>query len=328
MPNNRPRSAAPPQKRKTASAKEHGSTATQKPTNTQTSATTQKTSAANQRFAERQAAKQQAARATRRGRNRNYGIAVISLVVVIVAVLVLVKVTGGGSGGAVDVPSPPAGTPIPAATLTKLASVPVSTLNAAPTDGLLNAPQPTNGTALIANGKSELLFIGAEFCPHCAAERWPLYIALSKFGTFSPEPGRIHSATLDGNVPTLTFYGTTYSSPYLAFAPVEVYTNKPSGNGYSTLQVPTQAQYDLWQNVGGGTFPFLDFGGKRAMAGAQYSYGPLENLPFSSVAAQVGNNSTVIGADIDASAGELIKTICASLTHGQPANVCSAANNG
>ena len=151
---------------------------------------------------------------------------------------------------------------------------------------------------------------------------------MSKFGTFSPEPGRIHSATLDGNVPTLTFYGTTYSSPYLTFTPVEVYTNKPSGDGYATLQTPTQAQYDLWQNIGGGTFPFLDFGGKRAMAGAQYSYAPLQNLPFSAVAAQVGNNSTVIGADIDASASQLIKTICGSLSHGQPASVCSAANNG
>jgi Domain of unknown function (DUF929) len=328
MSNNRRRSEAPPREGDPASAQGHGSTATLPPAPTQKSNTSQNRSAANQRFAERQAAKQRAARDAHRGRNRAYGIAVISLVVVIVAVLVLVKVTGGGSGGAVDVPSPPAGTPIPAATLTKLASVPVSTLNAAPTDGLLNTPQPINGTALIANGKSELLFIGAEFCPHCAAERWPVYIALSKFGTFSPEPGRIHSATLDGNVPTLTFYGTTYSSPYLTFTPVEVYTNRPSGNGYATLQVPTQAQYDLWQHIGGGTFPFLDFGGKRAMAGAQYSFGPLQNLPFSAVAAQVGNNSTVIGADIDSSASQLIKTICGSLTHGQPANVCSSTKNG
>ena len=161
-----------------------------------------------------------------------------------------------------------------------------------------------------------------------AAERWAAYVALSKFGTFSPSPGRIHSATLDGNVPTLTFYGTTYSSPYLAFTPVEVYTNKPSGTGYATLQVPTRSQLNVWQSIGGGTFPFLDFGGRQALVGAQYSYAPLQNLPFSAVAAQVGNNSTAIGADIDASASALIKTICGSLSHNQPTDVCSVADSG
>ena len=319
MPNNRPQSGTSSKKGKPHPQKGRGPTAAQKK------------SAASQRFAERQAAKQEAARVVRRRRNRTYGILAISLVVVIVAVLVVVKVAGGGSGttsASADVPSPPAGTAIPAATLSKLSSVPISTLTAAPTNGILASPQSTGGSALTANGKSELLFIGAEFCPHCAAERWPLFIALSKFGTFNPQPGRIHSANLDGDVPTLTFYGTTYSSPYLTFTPVEVYTNKPSGNGYTVLQTPTQAQYTLWQNTGGGTFPFLDFGGKQAQVGAQYSYAPLQNLPFDAVAAQVGNNSTTIGADIDASASQLIKTICGSLSHGQPAQVCSAASNG
>ena len=165
-------------------------------------------------------------------------------------------------------------------------------------------------------------------CPHCAAERWPLYIALSKFGTFNPQPGRIHSANLDGDVPTLTFYGTTYSSPYLTFTPVEVDTNKPQGNGYAPLQTPTQAQLTLWQDTNGGTFPFVDFGGKKVLPSAQYLFTPLENLPFSTVAAQVGDNSTAIGSVIDASAAQLITTICGSLSHDRPADVCSAVHGG
>ncbi len=61
---------------------------------------------------------------------------------------------------------------------------------------------------------------------------------------------------------------------------------------------------------------------------AQYLFTPLQNLPFSAVAAQVGNNSTVIGADIDASAAQLISTICGSMSHDQPAAVCSAVHGG
>ncbi len=313
MSNNRPRPPMKTQKGKTSTA---------------TAST--KRSASSQRFAERQAAKEQAAREARRARTRTYGIVTISLVVVIVAVLVVVKVAGGGggSGSTVDVPSPPAGTPIPATTLAKLMSIPVSTLTAAPTSGILTTPQSVNNPTLAADGKPELLFIGAEFCPHCAAERWPLYIALSKFGTFSPSPGRIHSANLEGDVPTLTFYGTNYTSPYFTFTPVEVYTNKPEGNGYTPLQTPTQAQLALWQSTNGGVFPFLDFGGKQVLPSAQYSYAALQNLPFSAVAAQVGNNSTSIGADIDASAAQLVKTICGTLTHNQPSDVCSAARSG
>jgi hypothetical protein len=279
-------------------------------------------SAASRRFAERQALKEQVALEARRVRNRRYAIFTIALVVCIVAVLVVVKVAGNSGNGVVDQTSPPAGTPIPATTLAKLSSVPVSTLNAAPISGIINAPQTVPNPALNSGGKPELLYIGAEWCPHCAAERWALYVALSKFGTFSPAPGRIHSANRDGNVPTLTFYGTKYSSPYLSFDPVEVFTNHPSGNGYTALQTPTPSQLRVWQ-ANGGTFPFVDLGGKQVLSGAQYSFADLQNLPFSTVATRVGDNSTAIGSSIDASAAQLIKTICGSLTHGQPADVCS-----
>ena len=36
-----------------------------------------------------------------------------------------------------------------------------------------------------ATGKPEVLYVGAEFCPFCGAERWPLIVALSRFGHFT-----------------------------------------------------------------------------------------------------------------------------------------------
>ena len=318
MSNSRRRTAVPPKKSRGPSPQ-----ARNKPAGPATK------TAANQRFAERQDRKREAALRAHRARNRRYGLASIVIVLVIVLALVLVKVSSGGGNSAADVTSPPGGTLIPAATLSKLASVPLSTLAAAPTSGIINEIQPVSGQRLTKNGKPELLFIGAEYCPYCAAERWALYIALSKFGTFNPNPGRIHSATLDGNVPTLTFYGTTYTSPYFVFTPVETTTNKPSqSGGYATLQTPTAAQNALWQSVAGGSIPFLDFGGKAALVGAQYSYAPMQNLSFDAVAAQAGNNSTTIGANINAGAYRLIQTICGSLSSHQPASVCSSTNNG
>ena len=46
-------------------------------------------------------------------------------------------------------------------------------------------PYVISGTSLAVKGKPTLLFIGAEFCPYCAAERWAIINALSRFGSFT-----------------------------------------------------------------------------------------------------------------------------------------------
>jgi hypothetical protein len=51
----------------------------------------------------------------------------------------------------------------------------------------------------------------------------------------------------------------------------------------------------------------------------------LEGSSFDTIAGAIGNNSTTIGAAIDASADLLVRTICSTLTNGQPADVCSSA---
>jgi hypothetical protein len=279
-------------------------------------------SAANRKFNERQQAKfRAAANARRHRRNRMVGFGSIVLALVVLVVLVVVKVGGGRSVAPADV-SPAAGTPIKAAITNKLAAVPLGTLAAASTASLTTSPQAMSDAALQANGKPDLLYVGAEFCPICASERWAMYVALSKFGTFSPQPGQIHSATRDGNIPTLTFYKTTYTSPYLTFTPVETTTNQPEGNSYVPLQTPTATQERLWISHTGGTFPWVDFAGKSELTSAQYNPADLEGLTFYQIAADVGNNATAVGTDIDASAKVLVQTICSQLSGNQPASVC------
>ena len=36
------------------------------------------------------------------------------------------------------------------------------------------------GASLTSDGKPQMLYIGAEFCPYCAAMRWSMAVALSK----------------------------------------------------------------------------------------------------------------------------------------------------
>lgn len=113
---------------------------------------------------------------------------------------------GGSPSRSSSATSPASGTPISPTITKRLQSISLSKLLDAPTSGLVISPESIDDPALTAAGKPDLRYIGAEFCPICAAERWAMYVALSKFGTFSPEPGQIHSAVRDGDIPTLTFY--------------------------------------------------------------------------------------------------------------------------
>jgi hypothetical protein len=276
---------------------------------------------------QRAAKEQTLALEARQRRTRTVGIGSIVLVVLVLASLIVVKLAGAGnSPTGASASSPAAGSPISTAITTRLTSIPLSTLNAAPRGGLITSPQAITDRVLRAVGKPELLYVGAEFCPICASERWAMYVALSKFGTFSPQPGRIHSAVRDGDIPTLTFYKTTYTSPYLTFTPVETTTNQPDGNYYVPLQKLSPAQLRLFESHTNG-FPWLDFGGKRELTSVQYNPNDLEGQSFDDIASAIGNNSTPIGADIDASARVLVQTICSTMTGDQPAHVCSAVGH-
>src|SRR5215831_9668816 len=78
------------------------------------------------------------------------------------------------------------GTALPASVTKNITTVPASTLNSV---GLGTVPSGAisaiSDKPLTSNGKPEMLYIGAEFCPYCAAERWAMAVALSRFGTFT-----------------------------------------------------------------------------------------------------------------------------------------------
>ncbi len=267
-----------------------------------------------------------AARQARRRRNRFASVAVTG-VVAVVAVVVIVGLSSSNSG------KPTPRTPVPADIAAHLTSVPVNDLVAASakSGSGLNAAVQLNDPGATGS-KPGVLFIGAEFCPICATERWPMVVALSQFGTF----GNLHqtrSAVRDGNIATLSFYGSTYTSRYLDFAPVETTTNVPKGSYYQLLQTPTTNQQTVWVDVlekqlgaSNVSFPFVYLNGKYVINTAQYSPSDLSGKNFTEIANDVGNNDTTIGGDIDAAAAALTKYLCV-MTGDQPSNVCNAVAN-
>ena len=66
---------------------------------------------------------------------------------------------------------------------------------------------------LTIGGKPAIVFISEESCPFCAAERWPLVVALSHFGTWSDLGSTRSSATdIYPDTATFSFRNARYTS--------------------------------------------------------------------------------------------------------------------
>ncbi len=74
----------------------------------------------------------------------------------------------------------------------------------------------TPGRPLAIGGKPAIVFVSEESCPFCAAERWPLAVALAHFGTWSHLGSTKSSATdVYPNTATLSFRTARYRSAEL-----------------------------------------------------------------------------------------------------------------
>lgn len=252
----------------------------------------------------------------------------IAVVVLVVVALVLVKVTGGsgtgGTGGA-DVIAP-------ASLVHQVTNVPDSVFQAVGVPSSIQTPGvDKNQPPLTANGKPEALYIGAEFCPYCAAERWAIITAFSRFGTFSGLKETNSSAyDVYPQTATFSFYGATYTSNLIHFTMIEHETNDTNGAGSRKVLMPlTSAQSNLWSkyaaHFGVQTgYPFINFNNHIFILGPAYSPQLLSGLDQSAIAAKLTNPSDPITQAVIGEANYLSAAIC-SMTGQQPTAVCSAS---
>ena len=258
-------------------------------------------------------------------------LAIVSVVAVVAIVVAFIVVKGMSSNKSGATGSLPTGT-----TLSKIVSdvtnVPASTLAAVRKGTVQTPPSTVSGQPMLTqNGKPQIVYIGAEYCPYCAAERWAMAVALSRFGTFS-NLGVTHSSTDPAEAyrgtNTLTFYKSTYSSPYIVFSPDE--QTDPSR---TTLQRPTAQEQQLLSkfdaapyvpSAEAGAIPFIDFANRYLVSGASYSPQVLQGKTWSEIAAGLSNPSSPIAKAVDGTANVLTADIC-KLTNDKPANVCSTA---
>lgn len=257
----------------------------------------------------------------------------VAAVLVIVGVLVGIKVAGSGSksgsGSGAGSSSQLSGSQL-TSMVDKVTSVPAATLQAVGKGSSFpKILTPVTGTPLTANGKPEVLYVGAEYCPFCATERWAMTVALSRFGTFKGV-GAIHSDPTDTppSIPTLTFYKSSYTSKYVTFTPVETQTvNKAPLQNPTAQQQALLSKYDAPPYVpasSAGAIPFMDLGNKYILSGASYSYTVLQGKTWNQIADALQTPGNAISQGANGTANMLTAAIC-KLTNNQPANVCGTS---
>ena len=207
-----------------------------------------------------------------------------------------------------------------AALITGLTSLPASEFETVGQGSASNLIKPATGTVLTgATGKPQVLYIGGEFCPFCAAERWPLIIALSRFGTFTGLDATASSESIEfPNTPTFTFRAAKYTSQYIDFRGVE--TTDRQQQPLTTLSASEDQVFGKYNP--NRTIPFIDFGNKYTSVGAMYSPETLSGQSWQAVLDEVKDPNSVQAKAIIGSANLVTAAIC-KMTSDQPASVCT-----
>lgn len=275
--------------------------------------------AATERIAAQRVAQQRA------DRKRNLlmaGGGVLAVVVVIGGIVFAGLHTKKGTGSSLVIPASSAVTQA-------ITSVASSSLTGQPDLSTIATPPAvvTGAPALTSGGKPQVLYVGAEYCPYCAATRWALAVALTRFGTFSGLSTTYSSSTdTDPHTPTLSFRNAAYKSSYVDFDGKE----QVDGNS-QPLQNLTTAENALFQKYGNATagatpgYPFIYFGGKWKQNGPSFDPAVLKGMTPDEVASTMSDAKSKPGAAIQASADVFTAEIC-DMTGGKPTNVCTATS--
>jgi hypothetical protein len=191
-------------------------------------------------------------------------------------------------------------------------------------DGGLANPLKPAGTAMVlrgSSGKPMVVYVGADFCPFCASQRWSVVAALARFGTFQDLRLSTSSSTdVYPDTATLSFHGSRYDSQYLEFSPVETRTRDGQ-----PLDTPTALQEQLMRaHDPAGSIPFVDLGNRYVALGSGYRPGVLAGKGWDEIGAALKDPSSPISRAVIGNANYLTAAIC-QLTDQEPVSVCQSA---
>jgi hypothetical protein len=253
------------------------------------------------------------------------------VVVALLGTLLLVKVVGGGS----SLPTVTSLAKASAIERAEVTGIPASVFNEVGVDSpvvpvvppvLLASSTARDSDVERGSHAVSVLFVGTEYCSFCAAERWPLIAALSRFGKFGALYD-VESSSIDyaPDTPTFSFDGTTYSSKYVSFRAYEVKSDVLGPGGYLPLmKLPRSARAVMVHYDRTARYPFVDIAGGALVLQANLSPETFVGTSRQQVAGGLIDPTDPVTQGIVASANYLTATICHADGEA-PASVCLSA---
>ena len=180
---------------------------------------------------------------------------------------------------------------------------------------LMSTFSAVDGQPLYSDGNPVVLSVTGEFCSHCALQRWPLKLALMRFGDFTGLE-YMASSPNEGNYSTFSLAASTYRSDYLRFESYEVYDRA----GIPLQRLPANYS-EANQQDGGSVIPFLDLAGKYVLSGSLLPDASiLGTKTWTQVVLSIEGGDS-LGLQIKEAANAITSAIC-MVTDGRPWSVC------
>jgi thiol-disulfide isomerase/thioredoxin len=166
-------------------------------------------------------------------------------------------------------------------------------------------------------GKLFVFFMGAEYCPYCAAERWAIVRSLQKFGQWEGLKQTISAARDQPflNLPTYDFTKATYNSPHIEFVAREIKDRefKPLQKLLKTEEKLVR-KYDPKKEI-----PFLSIAGRFMQIGAGFPPKIFIGHTFRQTETELKKIESEIRKTIDEEANVISALLCVS---GLPPELC------
>lgn len=167
------------------------------------------------------------------------------------------------------------------------------------------------------SGKLFVLFVGAEYCPFCAAERWAIVRALQKFGQWSGLKQTMSAARDEQflNLPTYDFTEATYTSSHIEFVARELKNRE-----FKPLQKLLKTEEKIVRKFNPKKeIPFLLVGGRFMQIGAGFTPKIFIGHTFRQTETELKKAESEIRKTIDAEGNIIAALLCVS---GLPPELC------
>lgn len=216
------------------------------------------------------------------------------------------------------------GAPVPMTLMQELSQISRHGLQdtAPPNNALINAI----AGGLVHSRRPRIIYVGADYCPYCAALRWPLILTLLRFGSLEGlKFMRSSSTDVYPDTATFSFYGSHYHSRWIGFEGFE--TSTRTGRPLMTPPHPVRSLFNAYDappfTMDAGAIPFLFINGLYVISGSPIPPEIYKGDGWSAIVAGLQQPTSVMYRKVIPETNLITAAFCQGMSH-PPRAICNS----